>query len=85
MKLRRFDGDDIVLWDRQQQPSFEAVTCVDSALLCAANKLDRQVAGLTVDKDGYDVRCNGEDTVLVYHECWEKIDSLCVNDSSLFV
>ena len=50
MKLRKFDGDDIVFWDRQQQPSFEAVMCVDSALLYAANKLDRQVAGLTVVK-----------------------------------
>ena len=27
MKLRKFDGDYIVFWDRQQQPSFEAVTC----------------------------------------------------------
>ena len=54
-------------------------------IIIIAKKLDRQVAGLTVDKDGYDVRCNREDTVLVYHECWEKIDSLCVNDSSLFV
>ena len=62
IKLRKFDGDDIVFWDRQQQPSFEAVTFVDSDLLYATNKLDRQVAGLTVDKDGYDVRCNGEDT-----------------------
>ena len=59
---------DIVFWDRRQQPSFEAVPCADSALLYAANKLDQQAVGLTVDKDGYGVRCNWEDTVLVYHE-----------------
>ena len=82
---RKFDGDDIIFWERQQQPSFEAVTCVDSALLYAANKLDREVVGLIVEKDGYGVRCSREDTVTVYHEGWEKIDSLCINDSSLFV
>ena len=49
---------DIAFWDRRQQPSFEAVPCADSALLYAASKLDRQAVGLTVDKDGYGVRCN---------------------------
>ena len=49
-------NDEIHFWDRATQPSFEAVVCVDSDLIYAAEVIDKSIISLQIEKDGVGVK-----------------------------
>ena len=49
-------NDEIHFWNRATQPSFEAMVCVDSDLIYAAEVINKSIISVQIEKDGAGVK-----------------------------
>ena len=63
------------------------MVCVDNRLLYAAENSrgsQSKIVQLILERDGVGLRCIEEHCIVSYHEDWEKINSMCINENCLF-
>jgi hypothetical protein len=56
----------IHFWDRDSQPSFEAMLCVTSELLYAADNTQKAIVSFQVEKDGVGLKGVNEQVIVQY-------------------
>ena len=78
-------NDEIHFWDRVTQPSFEAMFCVDSDLIYAAEVSDKSIISLQIEKDGVVVKGMNFQAIVPYRPTWKKVNSMCLNSGNLFL
>ena len=89
----KYDGllvskEDIVFSKNDNQPSFEAMVCVDNKLLYATKNSvgdQREVVQLILQSDGVGLECNEEHAIVSCDEEWGKVHSMCISENSLFL
>jgi len=67
------------------QPSFEAMVCVDSDLIYAAEVIDKSIISLQIEKDGVGVNGMNVQAIIPYRTTWQKVNSMCLNNRNLFL
>lgn len=75
----------IHFWDRDSQPSFEAMLCVTSELLYAADNTQKAIVSFQVEKDGVGLKGVNEQVIVQYKPDWLRINSMCLCDRSIFI
>lgn len=80
--------EDIVFPKIDNQPSVEAMVCVDNKLLYATNNSvgdQREVVWLILQSDGVRLKCNEEHAIVSCDKEWGKVHSMCISGNSLFL
>lgn len=77
--------DVVHVWGREIQPCFEAMTCVDSSLIYAAETRQRSIVSLQVERDGVGLMGTNLQPVAPYGSTWQTINSMSITDGILFV
>lgn len=70
------------------QPSFEAMVCIDNKLLYTTNNSvgdEREVVRLILQSDGVRLECNEEHAIVSCDKEWGKVHSMCISENSLFL
>lgn len=78
-------NDEIHFWDRATQPSFEAMVCVDSDLIYAAEVIDKSIISFQIERDGVGVKGMNVQAIVPYRTTWRKVNSMCLNNGNLFL
>ena len=80
--------EDIVFPKNNNQPSFDAMVCVDNKLLYATKNSvgdQREVVQLVLQSDGVRLECNEEHAIVLCDEEWGKVHSMCISENSLYL
>ena len=78
-------SDEINFWDKEIQPSFEAMVCVASDLIYAAEVTNKSIVSIEVERDGVGLKGNNLQRIFSYGNTWGKVYSMCLSNRSLFV
>ena len=72
-------------WDRETQPSFEDMVCVDSELIYAAEVIEKSIISLQIEKDGVGLKGTNIQAIIPYRTTWRKVNSMCLSNGNLFI
>ena len=75
----------IHFWDRESQPSFDAMLCITSELLYAADNTKKAMVSFQVEKDGVGLKGVNEQVIVQYKPDWNRVNSMCLCDRSIFI
>ena len=78
-------SDEINFWDKEIQPSFEAMVCVASDLIYAAEVTNKSIVSIEVERDGVGLKGNNLQRIVSYGNTWGKVYSMCLSNRNLFV
>lgn len=78
-------SDEIHFWDRETQPTFEAMACVDSDLIYAPESNEKSIFSFLVEKDGVRLKGTNLHPIVAYGVTWQKVNSMCLCTGNLFV
>ena len=78
-------NDEIHLWDRETQPSFEAMVCADCDLIYAAEVIEKSIISLQIEKDGVGLKGTNLREIIPYGTTWRKVNSMCLSNGNLFI
>ena len=78
-------SDEINFWDKEIQPSFEAMVCVANDLIYAAEVTNKSIVSIEVERDGVGLKGNNLQRIVSYGNTWGKVYSMCLSNRNLFV
>ena len=77
--------DEIHFWDREMQPTFEAMVCADNELIYAAESNKKSIISLIVERDGVGLKGSNLQPTVPYGAMWQKVNSMCLCNGNWFV
>ena len=78
-------SDEINFWDKEIQPNFEAMVCVASDLIYAAEVTNKSIVSIEVERDGVGLKGNNLQRIVSYGNTRGKVYSMCLSNRNLFV
>lgn len=78
-------GGQIHFWDCEDQPSFEAMICVDNELMYGAECNKKPLMSFQVKNDGVSLKGTNQQVIVQYTPGWRKINSMCLCGSCIFI
>ncbi len=77
-------NDEIHFWDRETQPTFQAMACADSDLIYAAESNEKSIISFLIEKDGVGLKGTNLQPIVPYNVTWQKVNSMCLCNGNLF-
>ena len=82
---RAVPNDEIFFWERETQPSFEAMVVADRDLFYAAEPIEKSIISFQIEKDGVGLKGVNMQAIISYRPSWQKVNSMCLNNGNLFL
>ena len=77
--------DEVHFWDRETQPSFEAMVCADGYFIYAAEVIEKSIVSLQIQKDGVGLKGTNLQVIFPYETTWRKVNSMSITNGNLFI
>ena len=77
--------DEVHFWDREIQPSFEAMVCADGDLIYAAEVMKKSIVSLQIQKDGVGLKGTNLQVIVPYETTWQKVNSMSISNGNLYI